>query len=228
MLCGGDEIARTQDGNNNAYCQDNEISWYDWNLGERGQRLLEFTQQLIALRKAHPNFRRRKFFQDREVRHSSLKDIAWYGNNGEEMTPEQWNAGWMRSIAIMYNGTTLDQVDEMGQPIVDDSFLILFNSYHDCVSYTLPASPRGRGWTLIMDTHDLEQPFKNQPIDATMDVHGRSVALLTEDGVREPASGPQHTEIPVIELELSQGPDESVSHSERDTQETASGLGSEE
>ena len=115
MLCGGDEIGRTQHGNNNAYCQDNEISWYDWNLDERQQRLLEFTRQLIALRRAHPNLRRRKFFQDREVRHSSLKDIAWYGDNGEEMTQEQWNAGWMRSIALMYNGNTLGEVDEMGQ-----------------------------------------------------------------------------------------------------------------
>ncbi len=100
MLCGGDEIGRTQRGNNNAYCQDNEISWYDWNLDERRQRLLDFTRQLIALRLAHPNLRRRKFFQDREVRQSSLKDIAWYGDNGEEMTQEQWNAGWMRSIAL--------------------------------------------------------------------------------------------------------------------------------
>ncbi len=108
MLCGGDEIGRTQQGNNNAYCQDNEISWYDWNLDERRMRLLEFTRQLIALRKAHPNLRRRKFFQDREVRHSSLKDIAWYGDDGEEMTQEQWNAGWMRSIALMFNGNTLD------------------------------------------------------------------------------------------------------------------------
>ena len=203
MLCGGDEIMRTQQGNNNAYCQDNEISWYDWELDEHKTRMLEFTRELIALRRAHPNLRRRKFFQDREVRHSSLKDIGWYGNNGEEMTPEQWNAGWMRSIAIMYNGGTLDQVDDMGQRIVDDSFLILLNSYHDCVSYTLPPSPQGHGWTLIMDTHDLERPFKNENVDGSMDVHGRSVALLMEDGIAEPMRGPQHTEIPVIEVELS-------------------------
>ncbi len=202
MLCGGDEIGRTQQGNNNAYCQDNEISWYDWDLDEHRQRLLDFTRNLIALRRAHPNLRRRKFFQDREVRHSSLKDIGWYGDNGEEMTPEQWSADWMRSIALMYNGNTLDQVDEMGQPIADDSFLILLNSYHDCVTYTLPPSPRGKGWTLVMDTHDIEQPFKSEKMAGQMDVPGRSVALLVEDGDQEPARGPQLTSIPVIEVEL--------------------------
>ncbi len=185
MLCGGDEIGRTQNGNNNAYCQDNEISWYNWKLDERQRRLLAFTRKLIALRTAHPNLRRRRFFQDREVRHSSLKDIAWYRNNGEEMTQEQWDAGWMRSIALMYNGNTLDVVDDMGLPIFDDSFLILLNSYHDCVTYTLPPSPKGRGWILIMDTSDIERPFKSVSIKGQMDVRGRSVVLLQEDGDQE-------------------------------------------
>ena len=195
-------MAARKSGNNNAYCQDNEISWFDWNLDER-RRAAGIHEEADRFAPAHPNLRRRKFFQDREVRHSSLKDIAWYGTNGEEMTREQWDAGWMRSIALMYNGGTLDQVDDMGQPIVDDSFLILLNSYHDCVSYTLPPSPQGHGWTLIMDTHDLDQPFKSQPTAGTMDVQGRSVALLIEDGIQEPASEPQNTSVSVIELELS-------------------------
>ena len=186
MLCGGDEIARTQRGNNNAYCQDNEVSWFDWSFDERQQRLLDFTRRLIALRMAHPNLRRRKFYQDREVRHSSLKDIAWYGDNGQEMTPEQWGAGWMRSIALMYNGNTLNVVDDMGQPILDDSFLILVNSYHEAVTFTLPASPKATGWTLIMATHDIEHPFKSEQMPCTLDVAGRSVALLIEDGLQEP------------------------------------------
>jgi glycogen operon protein len=196
MLCGGDEIGRTQRGNNNAYCQDNEISWYDWSLDERRQRLLEFTRKLIACRMTHPNFRRRKFFQDREVRHSSLKDIAWYGNDGKEMTQEQWTAGWMRSIALLYNGSTLDQVDDIGQPITDASFLILLNSHHDSVTYTLPPSPVGRGWTLIMDTSDIAQPFKNKEMNPQMDVYGRSVVLLREDG--EPELELQHETLPPV------------------------------
>ena len=199
MLCGGDEIGRTQHGNNNAYCQDNEISWYDWNLDDRRQRLLAFTRRLIALRAAHPNLRRRKFFQDREVQHSSLKDIAWYGNNGEEMTQEQWGEGWMRSIALMYNGKTLNEVDEMGQPITDDSFLILLNSHHDRVGYALPPSPRGHGWTLIMDTDDLEQPFKKEQMAKQIEVQGRSLALLIEDGKEEEEES--EVELPTISHE---------------------------
>ena len=182
MLCGGDEISRTQQGNNNAYCQDNEISWYHWDLDESRQKLLDFTRRLIALRMSHPNLRRRKFFQDREVRRSALQDIGWYRDDGQEMTAEQWNAGWMRSIALIYNGNTLDQVDEMGQLVSDDSFLILLNSHHGTVTYTLPPSPGERGWTLIMNTSNLDDPFQIQPMTTRVEVAGRSVMLLMEDG----------------------------------------------
>ena len=180
MLCGGDEIGRTQHGNNNAYCQDNESSWYDWNLDERRTRMLEFTRQLVHFRKAHPNLRRRKFFQDSDVYHPSSKNIAWYQTNGQEMTQEQWNTGWMRSLAVMFNGSTLDDADEMGEPLKDDSFLMLLNSYGEKVAYTLPASPHGRGWKLLMNTGDLENPFHEEPMDGSLDVAGRSVALLRE------------------------------------------------
>ena len=180
MLCGGDELGRTQQGNNNAYCQDNEISWYDWKLDDRRTKLLEFTRQLIQFRKAHPNLRRRKFFQDTEVYHPSSRNIAWYRDDGQEMTEEQWKTGWMRSLAVMFNGSTLDDADEMGEPLKDDSFLILLNSYGDKVTYTLPPSPQGRGWKLLMNTDDLEHPFHQQTMDGRLDVAGRSVVLLRE------------------------------------------------
>ncbi len=180
MLCGGDEICRTQRGNNNAYCQDNEISWYDWKLDERKLKLLEFTRKLIEFRRAHPNLRRSKFFQDREVYHPSSKDIAWYRDDGNEMTPEQWNTGWMRSLAVMLNGKTLGESGEMGEPLQDDSLLIMLNSSADCVTYTLPQSPLNRGWKLIMNTDDLEHPFDERRLDGSLDVAGRSVAVLRE------------------------------------------------
>jgi isoamylase len=190
MLCGGDEIGRTQHGNNNAYCQDNEVSWYDWKLDQRKARLLGFTRWLIDFRRLHPNLRRRKFFQDREVYHPSSKDVAWYRDDGQEMTQEQWNTGWMRSLALMLNGKTLGEADEMGEPIQDDSFLIMLNSSVDCVTYVLPQSPLNRGWKLMMNTHDLENPFSEQFLDGKLDVAGRSVVLLREltaqeAGVRE-------------------------------------------
>ena len=185
MVCGGDEIGRTQKGNNNSYCQDNEISWYDWKLDERKTKLLEFTRRLIEFRRAHPNLRRRKFYQDREVYHSSLKDIAWYQPDGQEMIQEQWNTGWMRSLALLFNGNTLNETDELGEPVVDDSFLILMNSSAQGVSFTLPLSPLNRGWKLAMNNHDLEQPFRDIPMDEALDVAGRSVVLLRELAAEE-------------------------------------------
>jgi glycogen operon protein len=180
MLCGGDEIGRTQKGNNNAYCQDNDVSWYDWHLDQRRKKLLEFICGLIEFRQKHPNLRRRKFFQDREVYHPSSRDIAWYRTDGQEMTEEQWNTGWMRSLAIMLNGSTLGQLDETGEPITDDTFLVMLNSYADCVTYTLPQSPRNRGWKLLMNTHDLDNPFGEKLLDGALDVAGRSVVVLRE------------------------------------------------
>ena len=180
MICGGDEIARTQFGNNNAYCQDNELSWYDWKRAAEHEDLLEFVSKLIELRSKHPNLRRRNFYQDRSIRNSIVKDIAWFGSDGHEMTEEEWNAGWIRSIAVLFNGETLGSVDEMGKPLIDDTFLILLNSYHDGVAYTLPPTPHNRSWRNVLDTCELENPFSNGPIEKSPEIAGRSLRLLRE------------------------------------------------
>jgi glycogen operon protein len=180
MLVGGDEICRTQNGNNNAYCQDNEISWTHWDLDARKQSLLDFTTKLIGLRKAHPNLRRRKFYQDRAVHNSVLKDIAWYGTDGKEMDEGAWNAGWAKSLAVMFNGQTLDSVNEMGQPVTDDTFLILLNSSENTVVYSLPTSVHDKGWELVLNTSNLEEPFKTGTVSGTFDVHERSLVLMKE------------------------------------------------
>ena len=104
------------------------------------------------MRKKHPNLRRRHFYQDRSIRNSIVKDIAWFASDGHEMTEEEWNSGWIRSIAVLFNGETLDCVDEMGQPLTDDTFLILINSYHDAVAFTLPPTPNNRSWHNVVDT----------------------------------------------------------------------------
>ena len=103
-ILGGDEIRRTQQGNNSAYCQDNEISWFDWRLDEQRRSLLEFVARLIEVRRAHPNLRRRKLYQDRAAREAVIKDIAWYRPDGQEMTEAEWNAPSVRSLAVMFNG----------------------------------------------------------------------------------------------------------------------------
>jgi glycogen operon protein len=180
MICGGDEIARTQFGNNNAYCQDNELSWFDWTRAAQQQSLFAFVAGLIELRKKHPNLRRRNFYQDRSIRNSLVKDIAWFASDGHEMTDEEWNSGWIRSIAVVINGETLGTVDEMGRPLVDDTFLVLINSYHDAVGFMLPSSPRNRPWRNMVDTGNLESPFSNGPVEPSLHVAGRSLRLLRE------------------------------------------------
>ncbi len=153
MLCGGDEIARTQGGNNNAYCQDDEISWYDWDLDDERQRLLDFTSRLVAFRRAHPNLHRRKFFQDRSIKHENAQDILWLKADGNEMTEDEWSQGWMKTIGLYLNGQTIGDVDASGAPVTDDSFLILMNCHVDRVDFTLPAIDGVTGWSIVVDTN---------------------------------------------------------------------------
>ena len=117
MLLAGDEIGRTQRGNNNAYCQDNEISWVDWTLDAPRSRLLDFARRMIALRRDHPVFRRRHFFQGRSVRGSGEKDIAWLKPDGTEMSDEEWNNDFARCLGVFLGGEALQEVDERGRPV---------------------------------------------------------------------------------------------------------------
>ena len=167
MICGGDEIGRTQRGNNNAYCQDNEISWYDWSVDEARETLRDFTCRLIELRKQHPNLRRRKFFQDRPIdpAHKQdrdigggkrAKDIAWYRPDGEEMTNDEWGSGWVRCLGVQLSGKTLDQVNQFGQPITDDTYLFMLNPHHESIKFYMPKSDEVAQWEMVMDTSTPE------------------------------------------------------------------------
>ncbi|MGH9612726.1 MAG: glycogen debranching protein GlgX, partial [Bryobacteraceae bacterium] len=183
MICGGDEIDRDQKGNNNAYCQDNELSWFDWSLTERRQSLLRFTTRLIQLRRRHPNLRRRKFYQDRAIRGSALKDILWLRPDGEEMTDEEWNAGWVRCLGMMVNGETLGDVDEAGLPVRDNTFLLLLNCYRDHIDFRLPEAPKDGTWSLLIDTNDpdLETAPVGDGGGPTVRLVRQSLMLLRED-----------------------------------------------
>ena len=180
MILAGDEIARTQKGNNNAYCQDNEVSWLDWEIDEHRRKLLEFTSRLIELRRSHPNLRRRKFYRDRRGQAGVIKDVAWYRPDGAEMTEEDWSAAWARSVGVMFNGNTLDEVDDTGRPVADNSFLMLINSHHEPVAYKVPAPPLGHGWELVVNTADLDQPFRQAAAPSDLEVAARSLVLLCE------------------------------------------------
>ncbi|GLW52361.1 glycogen debranching protein GlgX [Kitasatospora phosalacinea] len=151
MLCHGDEAGRTQRGNNNAYCQDSELTWVDWEGADAA--LLEFTQGMIWLRRDHPVFRRRRFFHGRPVSgpHADLTDIAWFTPAGEEMTERDWSTSYAKSLTVFLNGNAISEPDRRGGKIVDDSFLLMFNAHFEPLTFTVPAG-HGEAWQVVVDT----------------------------------------------------------------------------
>lgn len=152
MILGGDEIGRTQGGNNNAYCQDNEISWFDWDHVD--EPMLEFTRRLVAFRNSHPVFRRRRWFQGRSIHGIGVEDVGWFTSDGSEMKPEQWDSGYVKTLGIYLNGDAIENPDERGRRIVDDTFYLLFNSHFDAVDFRLPPPAWSPSWTRVLDTSD--------------------------------------------------------------------------
>jgi glycogen operon protein len=152
MMLGGDEIARTQRGNNNAYCQDNEIAWYDWANADSG--LLQFTRQLIQLRARHPVFCRRRWFQGRPLRGTDVSDIGWFTPGGQEMSEEDWSNGFAKSLGVFLNGRAIPTPNERGEQIFDDSFYVVFNAHHEPLDFTLPDERWGRKWGVVLDTNE--------------------------------------------------------------------------
>jgi isoamylase len=150
MLLGGDEIGRTQRGNNNAYCQDNEIAWYDWERVDA--ELLEFTRRLIRFQHDHPVFRRRRWFQGRAIHGSGVEDIAWFTREGEQMSEEHWGEDFAKSLGVFLNGKSRASPDPRGRRVVDDSFYLIFNAHHEPLDFYLPGPEWGRTWTRVLDT----------------------------------------------------------------------------
>jgi len=179
MICGGDEIGRTQSGNNNAYCQDNRLSWFDWNLTKSQIETLNFVKQLIAIKKDHPVFHRRRFFKGKHIKGSEVKDIAWFGSHGKEMTSEDWGKGLL-TLGIRLAGDAIVEMDELGNPIVDDSFLLLLNAYHDPVPFTLPAHKKGVAWEWVFDTSKMDDKkfLKTWRGGKVYGLEGRTAALF--------------------------------------------------
>jgi len=173
MLLGGDEVGRTQRGNNNAYCQDNEISWFDWDHVDAS--LLDFTKRLIALRRDHPAFRRRRFFQGRPIR--GTVDIGWCKPDGTEMTDADWNDGHTRTLGLFIDGELVGEVSDRGQPVTDDAFLLLFNASADPVEWLLPPDWK-RPWRVAMATAGDLDDGEVAPDHVT--VAARSVVVLTD------------------------------------------------
>jgi glycogen operon protein len=175
MLLAGDEAGRTQQGNNNAYCQDNEISWMHWD--QLDMPLLNFTRNLIRLWREHPAFRRLRWFRGQPVEGTEVEDIAWFLPEGTQMSEENWETGFAKSLAVYLNGLALRAVGPKGEKIEDDSFYILFNAHHEPLSFILPPEAYGQDWHLVVDTSQQEtnKHFKN---GSKVKVEGLSVVVL--------------------------------------------------
>ena len=191
MLAHGDEIARTQGGNNNAYCQDNEISWVDWDLDDGELDLLDFTRRVLQLRKENPVFRRRRFFAGSADHggESEVHDIVWFTSAGLEMSDADWRNGFARSIMVFLNGAAIQEPDPRGMPIRGDSFLLIFNAHHESLPFVLPESGYGRRWRVEIDTAAGESPARVFAAGGRADVAGRSMVVLREVGEASAKNG---------------------------------------
>ncbi|HET9138049.1 glycogen debranching protein GlgX [Actinophytocola sp.] len=186
MLLHGDELGRTQGGNNNAYCQDNEISWVDWSLLEENDDLVEFTAAVTSLRRNHPVFRRRRFFAGRPIRKGEeLRDIAWFAPNGEEMSEQDWESEFGRAVVVFLNGEGIPDRDKRGEQVVDDSFLMFFSAHDEDMEMVVPDASYGTEWAVVLDTAqraviDGDLPADTRRVGAgqTLPVTARSLVVL--------------------------------------------------
>jgi len=175
MLLGGDELGRTQHGNNNAWCQDNEISWFDWAAAD--DALIAFARDVIAFRRAHPVFRRETFLTGTETRGSGLPDVWWFRPDGRRMTMRDWHQEPGRTLGVFLNGREIPSRTARGEEIVDDSFLLLFNAHFEPVTFTLPTRRFGARWELVLAT-GAGAPEHPVAARAEVPVHAQSLTLL--------------------------------------------------
>jgi isoamylase len=182
MMLAGDEMGHTQNGNNNAYCQDNELSWLNWNLSPQDREFLAFVQRMINLRKRHPVFRRRHFFQGRPIKGADVKDVLWLSPPGNEMTEEEWRDSSVHSLGMFLSGQGLDETDERGRKVSDTDFLVLLNPHYEDVAFTLPAFRPTSRWMAWMDTSRENglRPADTYDSAATYPLQARSMVVLME------------------------------------------------
>jgi len=181
MLCAGDEMGRTQNGNNNAYCQDNEISWLNWAIERHDREFMDFVCELIRLRQEHPVFRRRHFFQGRRIKGVNVKDISWLRPDGKEMTDEEWNSFYARCLGLLLHGDAIEEHDERGRPIHDDTFLLLLNAHSQPIQFRLPKQLGIARWGVTVDTcfADGKRPDRRTfNTGESYPLQARSTALL--------------------------------------------------
>ncbi|MBW0255642.1 glycogen debranching protein GlgX [Cellulomonas sp. PS-H5] len=187
MILHGDEMGRTQQGNNNVYCQDDELSWQNWDLDEHDTELLEYARKVVHLRKDHPVFRRRRFFAGAPERggESDLRDIAWLSPAGTHMSDAQWQEEFARAVMVFLNGDAIAEPDLRGEEIVDDSFLVLFNAQPEPASFTLPDAEYGETWTVALDSDHQLEPGTEIAHSTTLEIAHRSTVVLSRPPIQQ-------------------------------------------
>ena len=178
MIRAGDELSHTQQGNNNAYCQDNQISWLNWDLDDEQGAFLQFCQKVIRLWHEQPVLKRRNFFQGRRIRGAGVKDIAWLSASGEELTDQQWNSGSVHSIGVRLNGESIDEVDDFGEHITGDTLLILLSNQPNEVAFQLPRHKPSERWVPVFDTSRKDVAESPLSCDDAYHLEGRSMAIF--------------------------------------------------
>jgi glycogen operon protein len=186
MILAGDEVGHTQRGNNNAYCQDNDITWLNWDWTPQQKEFLEFVRQMVAFRQEEPVLKRRRFFQGRRIRGSDVKDVTWFEPSGKEMTDESWNKGYVRCIGVRWSGDVIPELDERGERIVGDTLLILLNAHHEPIEFTLPIQGPDTQWDRYLDTADPKKDEEFFPGGAHYPLQARSLVVLRLLRLKEP------------------------------------------
>ncbi len=178
MLCGGDELSHTQKGNNNAYCQDNELTWLNWELNDTEKAFLEFVRKAARIWTEQPVFQRRHFFQGRRIRGSDIKDLSWFSPSGEEMTDADWDAGFVKCLGVRLAGDLIGDVDERGEPIVGETLLLLLNAHHEPIPFALPATKPEHHWEVLLDTAETPSETKTRAGGEKYPLDARSLVVL--------------------------------------------------
>jgi isoamylase len=196
MLLAGDELSHTQNGNNNTYCQDSELTWLNWKLDKTQKSFLEFVRYVAQIWKEQPVFQRRKFFQGRLIRGAEIKDLSWFNPDGEEMSDEDWNAGFAKCLGVRLAGDVITETNERGEPLQGDTLLLLLNAHHEKIPFKLPGGRPEHHWLKLFDTHESDCDPEEIAPEAVYELEGRSIAVfrtMTSDEI-PPATSPSQIE----------------------------------
>jgi glycogen operon protein len=178
MMLGGDELGHSQEGNNNTYCQDNELNWIDWELDDRQKQFLDFTRKLIFIRRSQPVLHRRKFFLGRAIRGSEIKDISFFNPSGQEMSDDDWNAGFVKCLGVRLAGDLINDENERGEPITGETLMILLNGHWEPIPFALPPTREGQIWDRILDTADTSEEPRSYESEQEYPLQDRSFVVL--------------------------------------------------